>query len=141
MPSNSIFWKIHRGEIPPPNIATTLKAETTHIDEQGKALEVSFDIEPRFTNPAGHVQGGIITAMLDAVMGPCNGMVLGDNQFAPTLNINVSFVNAALPGKFKGTAKVTRQGLSICFLEGQLFDAKNKLVATATATATTIEMK
>ncbi len=141
MPSNSIFWKIQRGEIAPPKIATALNAITTQFNEAEKTLETTFTIEPRFTNPAGHVQGGIITAMLDATMGPCNGMVLDDNQFAPTLNINVAFINPALPGKFTGKARVVRQGLTICFLEGQIFDANNRLIATATATAKVVTLE
>ena len=135
MPSNSIFWKAQRGEIPRPGIAETLKAKTTQFNEAEKTLEATFTIEPRFTNSAGYVQGGILTAMLDAAMGPCNGMVLDDNQFAPTLNINVSFIKPALPGKFTGKAKVIHQGTNICFLAGELFDQNEKLVARATATA------
>ncbi len=138
MPSNSVFWKIERGEMPKPNIATALKAETIDYNENEATLSVSFDVGARFTNPAGHIQGGILTAMLDAVMGPCNGMVLDDNQFAPTLNINVSFINAAKPGKYIGKAKVLKKGRSICYLEGQLFDSNKNLVATATATSATV---
>ena len=140
MPSNSIFWKIHRGEIAQPNIATTLNAITTQVNEAAKSLEVSFEIDTRFTNAAGNVQGGIITAMLDAVMGPCNGMVLGDNEFAPTLNINVSFISAARPGKFLGKAKVIKQGRGICYLEGSLLDGAKTLIATATATAKIVRL-
>lgn len=140
MPSNSIFWKIERGDHPVPNIATALKAKTTLIDEHNKTLQVEFDINERFTNPTGHIQGGILTAALDAVMGPCNGMVLEDDQFAPTLNINVSFIKPALPGKFTGKARVVRQGMSICFLAGELYNENNELIATATATAKVINL-
>lgn len=135
MPSNSIFWRIERGEIAKPNIATTLNATTLRYDESAKTLSVSFNVGQRFTNSSGNIQGGIITAMLDAVMGPCNGMVLGDNQFAPTLNINVSFITAAKPGSFVGKAKVISQGRSICCLEGQLYDDQDNVIATATATS------
>ena len=139
MPSNSIFWKIERGEMAAPNIAKALNAKTLEYNEDLGTLSVTFEVGDRFLNPAGNIQGGILTAMLDAVMGPCNGMVLGDNQFAPTLNINVSFINAAKPGKFIGKAKVLKKGRTICYLEGQLFDSDNNLVATATATSTTVD--
>ena len=134
MPSNSIFWQIYRGDLPAPNIATVLNAKTTAVDENAKTLTVAFNIDNRFCNATGHIQGGIIAAMLDAVMGPCNGMVLADNQFAPTLNINVEFIHPAKPGQFIGKAKVVHQGRSICFLQGELFDRQNQLIAIATAT-------
>jgi uncharacterized protein (TIGR00369 family) len=141
MPSNSIFWKIERGDMAMPNIAITLNAQTISYDESAKTLSAAFEVGERFLNPVGHIQGGILTAMLDAVMGPCNGMVLSDNQFAPTLNINVFFINPASPGRFIGKAKVNYQGHSICFLSGELFDQHQTLIATATATAKVVNFK
>lgn len=126
---------MQRGEVPRPNIAKALNSKIVGYDEAEGTLDTEFDINERFLNPAGHVQGGILTAMLDGTMGPANGMVLGDNEFAPTLNINVSFINPAPAGKFHCKGRVVSKGRSICYLAGELFDADGNLVATATATA------
>ncbi len=133
--SNSFFWKIQRGEMPRPAIAETLKADIIEFDEEQGTLSSRFVAGHEFTNPTGAVQGGILTAMLDATIGPCMGMTLGDNEFAPTLNINVSFIAAAAPGDFVGHARLINQGRSICYGSAELFDQRGKLVATATATA------
>ena len=135
MSDDNFFWKMQRGELPPPNIGKTLGIEFSDIDIENGTLTANFTIGTEFTNPAGHVQGGIIAAMLDDTMGPALAILLDANQFAPTLNLNVSFIKAALPGRFKGKGKVVNKGRSICYLSGELFDPDNKLIATATATA------
>ena len=138
---DNLFWKMHRGEIPPPNIAGALNIEFLDIDTDKRTLKTGFNIGSEFTNPAGHVQGGIIAAMLDDTMGPALAAVLDANQFAPTLNLNVSFVKGGRPGKFYGFGKVVNRGRSICYLSGELFDADNYLIATATATAKTNDLQ
>jgi len=124
-----------RGELPKPPIAQTLNAEFLDVDIEQKTLLSSFIIGDQFLNPIGHVQGGILSAMLDGTMGPAAGVLLQEDQFVPTLNLNVSFLRPGKPGKFTCLGKVVNLGRNIVYLEGELFDAENKLVATATATA------
>ena len=54
---------------------------------------------------------------------------------APTLDLHVSFLRPARPGRFVGKARVVSLGRTIAFLEGELFDADGELVAKSTATA------
>jgi len=126
---------MQRGELPPPNIGKTFNTGFPEVDARAGTITVTFDIDERFLNPAGNVQGGIVTAMLDDTMGPALAAMLDDNQFAPTLNLNVSFIGPARVGKFTGKGKVIKKGRSVCYLQGELFDADGELVATATATA------
>lgn len=140
MSDNNFFFKIQRGEIPPPQIADTLNVKFFDINTNERTLSASFFIEDEFLNPAGYVQGGIVSAMLDDTMGPCLASLLDENQFAPTLSLNVSFIKGANPGKFTGKSRVIKMGKKVCYLAGVLFDADNDLVATATATASIIRM-
>ncbi len=126
---------MHRGELPQPNIAKTLGMEFLDIDDAKGEIKTRFTIGEEFTNPAGQVQGGIIAAMLDDTMGPALVATLEPNHFAPTLNLNVSFLRSGMPGTFTGKGSVIKKGRSICYLAGELFDANDKLIATATATA------
>lgn len=132
---NNFFWKMQRGEIPPPNIANTLQLQFLDIDTDNQTLKTQFTIGEEFTNPAGNVQGGIIAAMLDDTMGPALAAVMEPGKFAPTLNLNISFIKGGNPGDFFGIGKVVKKGRSICYLSGELFDVKQNLIATATATA------
>ena len=134
MDKNSFFWKIVDGRLPPPPCARTLGIEFTAIDGERGTVEVSFEAKPEFLNPAGHVQGGFLAAMLDDTMGPALSATLDAGEFAPTLNLNVQFHRPAKTGPLKGVGRVVLRGKEICQLSAELMQ-NDKIVATATATA------
>ena len=134
MDSNAFFWKIVRGEIPPPNVAETLGITFKNIDAEAGTIEVQFVAKPEFTNPMGNVQGGFLAAMLDDTMGPALAATLKEGEFAPTLNLNVSFERAAKVGPLNGKGRVVKKGRDVCFLAAELYQ-DGELVASATATA------
>jgi uncharacterized protein (TIGR00369 family) len=102
--------------------------------------EVFFSASDAFLNPMGHVQGGFLAAMLDDTLGPALVATLPDGQFAPTLELKVSFLRPARPGRITGTGRVVHRGGSIAFLAGELHDDAGELLATATATARIIRL-
>lgn len=130
----AFFWQVMEGRLPPPRAAETLGIRFTQIDAEAGTLVASFEARPEFTNPAGHVQGGFLAAMLDDTMGPALAATLKAGEFAPTLNLNVSFHRPALPGMLEGHGRIVRRGRDVCFLAGELFQ-NGELVASATATA------
>ena len=111
-----------------------LSAEPGHV-------RMEFTASEQFLNPAGVVQGGFITAMLDDTMGPAAVAQLGSGYFAPTLELKVSFLRPVGPGRLVGDGRVVHMGRSIAFLEGSLEDDEGNLVATATATARVVKLK
>jgi len=131
---NSFFWKIVEGKLPSPPCAVTLGTEFAVVDGERGTIEVKFEGKPEFLNPAGHVQGGFLAAMLDDTMGPALIATLDAGQFAPTLNLNVQFHRPAKVGPLKGIGRVVLRGKEICQLSAELFQ-NDKIVATATATA------
>jgi uncharacterized protein (TIGR00369 family) len=134
MDKRAFFWRIMAGELPPPKAAQTLGLAFKHIDAEAGAVEVEFQAKPEFTNPAGNIQGGFLAAMLDDAMGPALAATLGAEEFAPTLNLNVSFERAAKVGTIVGKGRVVRRGKDVCFLSGELYQDGER-IASATATA------
>ena len=110
-----------------------LSAEPGHV-------RMEFTASEQFLNPAGVVQGGFITAMLDDTMGPAAVAQLGPGYFAPTLELKVSFLRPVGPGRLVGDGRVVHMGRSVAFLEGSLCDEEGNLVATATATARVVKL-
>lgn len=102
--------------------------------ERGQ-IEVFFDASAKFLNPMGVIQGGFLAVMLDDTLGPALVATLADGEFAPTLELKVSFLRPAALGRIVGTGRVVHRGGSIAFLAGELRDAAGDLLATATATA------
>ena len=87
----------------------------------------------------GNVQGGFLSAMLDDTLGPALVATLPDGEFAVTLELKVSFLRPAVPGRITGTGRVVHRGGSVAFLAGDLRDDAGQLLATATATARIIK--
>lgn len=134
MDENAFFWKIMAGELPPPRVADTLGARFIDVDHEAGTVEVEFQGKPEFTNPVGNLQGGFLAAMLDDTMGPALAAMLNAGEFAPTLNLNISFHRPARVGMLIGKGRVVKKGRDVCFLAGELYQ-QGELVASAVATA------
>jgi uncharacterized protein (TIGR00369 family) len=132
---SSPFWQVLDGRRPPPAAAVTLGWELSWVAPERGEIEVFFDARHGFTNPMGNVQGGFLAAMLDDTMGPALVATLADGEFAPTLELKVSFLRPASPGRITGTGRVLHRGGTIAFLAGELRDEAGELLATASATA------
>ncbi len=134
MDKDSFFWKIVAGELPPPKAAETLGIRFEKIDADAGTIELELQAKAEFTNPAGNIQGGFLAAMLDDTMGPALAAMLNAGEFAPTLNLNVSFHRPAHVGIIKGFGRVVKKGRDVCHLQGELYQ-DGELIASAVATA------
>lgn len=61
-------------KIPPP-IFLEMGGEFIAFDPAAKSLTVRFPVQERFQNPLGYMQGGMIAAAVDNVIGPLSFMV------------------------------------------------------------------
>lgn len=134
MDRDAFFWQVQDGKLPAPRAATTLGISIKQVSPEAGSIEVEFHGKPEFTNPAGNIQGGFLAAMLDDTMGPALAATLKAGEFAPTLNLNVSFAKPARVGVLQGKGRVIKRGKEVCFLSGELYQ-DGELVAFATATA------
>ena len=96
-------------------------------------LKLGFDGKADFCNPAGFIQGGILSAMLDDTMGPAVLVMTEGKSYTTTVSLTVNFLSPAKPGPITAEAKVTQLGKSIAFVEGKLMAEDGTLLATATA--------
>jgi uncharacterized protein (TIGR00369 family) len=133
------FWDMIEGRAPMPPVARLLGWTLLSIDRERGEIRVSFEAKPDFLNPAGTVQGGILSAMLDDTMGPAAVALLGGNRFTQTL-VKTSFYRPAGPGPIIGFGRVAHRGRDLVFLEGALSDGEGKSLAAATSTARIIEL-
>jgi uncharacterized protein (TIGR00369 family) len=98
-------------------------------------VKLAFEAKREFLNPAGFVQGGMLSAMLDDTMGPALLLMTGGRFYTTTIDMNVSFLAPAKPGRLFGEGRVVQMGKTIAFLEAQLTDANGVVVAKATSSA------
>jgi len=105
----------------------------TLLDAGGGTARIAFEGRPEFCNPAGFIQGGMLAAMLDDAMGPAV-LVMSEGRFYPvTIDMNVSYLAPAKPGRLIGEGRVVQLGKTVGFLEASLRDGDGTLVARATS--------
>lgn len=102
-------------------------------------IRIGFDGKPDFCNPAGFVQGGILSAMLDDTMGPAVFAMTEGRLYTSTISLTVNFLAPARPGPITGEAKVTQLGKTVAFVEGRLTAADGTLLATAVTSARLVD--
>jgi uncharacterized protein (TIGR00369 family) len=123
-----------------PNSLRMLGWKLLDWDPEAQQIKVGFETRKEFRNPGGVIQGGIIAAMIDDAFGPMCIMASGRTKRPLTLDLNVSYLAAGNHGKFTCEARIIRQGKSISFVEGELFDSEGTLVARATSTVRLVPM-
>jgi uncharacterized protein (TIGR00369 family) len=102
-------------------------------------IKVGFDGKAEFCNPAGFVQGGLLSAMLDDTMGPAVMVMTEGRLYTTTISLTVNFLAPAKPGPITAEAKVTQLGKTIAFVEGKLMAEDGMLLATSSASARLVE--
>lgn len=121
--------------IPMPPSARLLGWHLLDHDPARGWAKVGFEGKAEFCNPAGFIQGGLLTAMLDDTMGPAVWLATDGEVYTASIDINVSFLNPARPGPLVAEATVIQRGKTIAFLQAELRDAEGTLVCRATSTA------
>ncbi|MBX3479840.1 MAG: PaaI family thioesterase [Caulobacter sp.] len=119
-----------------PTGSRTLGFRMLSLSQAEKRVEVAFEARADLLcNPMGQIQGGFVSAMLDECMSVAGVVASGMTCVMPTLEMKTSFFRPATPGSLRGVGRVVRWGKTIAFLEGELFDDQQRLLAKATATA------
>jgi uncharacterized protein (TIGR00369 family) len=130
--ANGYFSRMLRGDTPRPPVLTLLGSQVDAVDAAAGTLSARYQAQPDFRNPAGSVQGGMLSAMLDDLTASLVDATLVTGQGVATLNLNVSFLRPAQVGTLQGEARLLRRGLEVCHVLGTLWQ-DGKEVATAIA--------
>jgi uncharacterized protein (TIGR00369 family) len=126
-------------QITPPPSAKLLGFRLLDARPEEGWIRVGFEGKAEFLNPAGFVQGGILSAMLDDTMGPATFIMTEGKFYTTTISLNVNFLASARPGALTAEAKVTQLGKTVAFVEGRLTAEDGTLLATATAVERLLE--
>lgn len=103
------------------------------FDQAKGWVRIGFEAKPAFLNPAGFVQGGFLSAMLDDTMGPALWFLLNGEAFPVTIDMNTSFLASTKPGPHVGEGQVLQLGKTIAFLQAELKDTQDRIIARSTS--------
>lgn len=126
------FSRMLRGEVARTPVLTLLGGEVESVDAAAGTLRARYEGRADFRNPAGTVQGGMLSAMLDDVTASLVDATLTAGQGVATLSLNVSFLRPAQVGTLQAQATLLRRGRDVCHVMGVL-QQNGKDVATAVA--------
>ena len=140
MNRTGMFWDGVAGRAPVPPAARTLGFEFLDADPDQGTISVAFDGAESFTNPFGEVLGGFLAAMLYDTVGPALLATLPPGRFIKTLDLNTTFVRPTATGRLTGRGRVVTRNGDNATLEGTLYDADDRIIATATATALVVDV-
>src|SRR5690606_35324657 len=130
-----------KGEIPLPPIAKTLGFHPLSVEE-GK---VTFEFEPRefHYNPIGSVQGGVISTVLDTVMGCALHSKLAQGVAYTTLELKINFTKAVTykSGRMIAEGRLIHFGKSTALIEADLKNEEGLLYAHGVCTCMVLNNK
>ncbi|MDF2367526.1 PaaI family thioesterase [Sneathiella sp.] len=118
----------------PPAIGRTMEFDLSEISF-GKAIFTGYPGE-KHLNPIGTVHGGYAATLLDSALGCAIHTVLEPGERYTTVDLNVKYLRAMLPGmgKVTATAEVVHKGRKIATSEARLIGEDGKLYATGNTT-------
>ncbi len=123
-------------KIPPP-CWNLFDAEPVRF-EPGDVV-IRFRAQRQHENPYGHIQGGLLAAMIDNCIGPAVYLIAPERR-STTIEMKVSYLAPARPGdEIIGRAEVIKHGRSAAFIEVSLERADGTLLARASATNVFLE--
>lgn len=110
-----------------------LGGSVTNLDSDAQTCTMEFNINTDFCHSIDVVQGGFVTAMLDAVM---SHAIFGLDESivnVSSLEIKTSYLEPTRAGKIRAVGKIIKAGYKIGFMEGQLYNVDGELTATASS--------
>lgn len=115
----------------PPKIMLELGTEFLEYKKE-KFLKGKFIAQEKHTNPMGFLQGGILTAMFDNIIGPLS--YLAARNPATTIDLTTNYLRSIRPGEeIIIEANVIAKGVRTLFIEAKAYNFKNKIIATASS--------
>ncbi len=100
------------------------------IDWQDGCACIELEIVKRLSNRLGMAHGGVISTLLDQVMGLAWRSVGQDRVPGGTINLNVNFI-APGNGMLKANGRLIRFTKSSAFCEGDITDSSGSIIASA----------
>ena len=118
-----------------PACMETLNGRVLAFSPEKAELSMQFEPGLNCCHSVDIVQGGFITAMLDAAMAH---VVIAMEKFRielSSIDVNVSFLRPARAGKYVAVGSIVKLGKNIGYLKAELFNAQGELTASATSSA------
>lgn len=123
---------VSEGKEEPTAIMSALGLKIIRLGEGN--ITFAMKVDPRFYNPMGSLQAGIITTLADASMGTAALSVLKETEAFTTLEFKMNFIRPVFEGELQAEAKVVHRGRTIILVQCVVKNSEGKDVAMGMAT-------
>ena len=117
-------------------VAHLIGFEATAISN-GRAT-VTLLAEPRHANPTGTLHGGILCDIADAAMGMAFASTLAAEESFTTVELKINFFRPVWQARITAEGRVVQRGHTIGYMECEITDEENRLVAKAASSCTVL---
>jgi uncharacterized protein (TIGR00369 family) len=100
---------------------------------EGRSV-VTLSAGPQHANPMGTLHGGILCDIADAAMGIAFASTLAPEESFTTIELKINFLRPVWEAALKAEGKVVRRGSTVGYVECEITDEKQRLVAKAAST-------
>jgi len=94
---------------------------------------------PQHANPMGTLHGGILCDIADAAMGIAFATTLAPNESFTTVELKINFFRPVWEAELKAVATLVQRGRSIGYVECDISDEQNRLIAKASSTCMVLQ--
>ena len=95
---------------------------------------VVLDAGPQHANPMGTLHGGILCDIADAAMGMAFASTLAPEESFTTVELKINFFRPIWQAQLRAEGSVVQRGRTIGYVECDITDEENRLVAKAAST-------
>ncbi|MEZ5569647.1 MAG: PaaI family thioesterase [Halioglobus sp.] len=120
-----------------PGFIGMLGGRVVAIDREQQSCSFEFNVSTDFCHSVDVVQGGFVTAMLDAAMSHAVFVMETDGTLAnvSSLEIKTSYLEPTRAGRLRAVGQILKRSYKTAFMEGRLYDDAGLLTATTSSVA------
>jgi uncharacterized protein (TIGR00369 family) len=127
--SHPLIEKARRSPVPIADLIGFRVDEIAH----GRAF-ASLRSGPQHANPMGTLHGGVLCDLADAAMGMAFASTLASDESFTTTALSINFFRPVWQALLRAEARVVNRGKTLGYLECDVLDEANRLIAKATST-------
>ncbi|MBT2658451.1 PaaI family thioesterase [Bacillus sp. ISL-18] len=95
---------------------------------------LSITIRDELLQSGNMVHGGVLSVLIDSVIGTAVRTVLDANDYSVTAEMNINYFRPAIKGKIFAEGKLINKGKNLIVGVGDIKDEEGRLLATGRAT-------
>ncbi|MDQ3986918.1 MAG: PaaI family thioesterase [Actinomycetota bacterium] len=100
-----------------------------------ESITFTWTVPPEYCNTAGNLQGGILAAFADALLGAAAAAHIPEDRYPALAEMKISIFRPAPEGvELTGRGYLLKSGKRVLFAEAEVTDPDGKLIAKASGT-------